>query len=108
MPAALAAQVHDACERSGKSPSRLIREVLEAAFKDEKLVITPPPAIPAKMYRITNDMHRLFASVSNNMNQMTRRLNYDHLNRLVSDKTYAAVNDQLAILIRVLESRLPP
>ncbi|WP_194726832.1 hypothetical protein [Noviherbaspirillum malthae] len=108
----LTKSLHDkvmvACKAGGMSASRFIRETLQAAFDNERVVIQPAPPIPAKMKELNRNMLRLFASVSNNMNHIARRLHYDYLNDRCSDKTYAAVAEQLAILTRVMVSRLPP
>lgn len=108
LPHALAAQVRAVSDQAGITPSRFIHDVIEASFKNGTVVLTPPPPIPPKMESLSDEVHRLFASVSNNFNQLTKRVHFDHLNGLVSDKTYATVNTQLGILIRVLEARLPP
>ncbi|WP_151639283.1 MULTISPECIES: hypothetical protein [Noviherbaspirillum] len=108
LPKPLHDQVKAACKAGGMSASRFIRETLQAAFDNDKVVIKPVPPVPAKMKELTRDMYRLFASVANNTNQLAKRVHYDHLNDRCSDKTYAAVAEQLAILNRVMVSRLPP
>lgn len=50
----------------------------------------------------------LFAALGNNMNQLAKRLHYDHLNGIVTDQTYQAVLEQLHLINRILCSRLPP
>ncbi|WP_194726470.1 hypothetical protein [Noviherbaspirillum malthae] len=108
LPKPLHDKVMAACKAGGMSASRFVRETLQAAFDKGQVIIKPPSPVPAKMKVLTRDMHRLYASVSNNTNQIAKRVHFDHLNDRCSDKTYAAVAEQLAILNRVMVSRLPP
>ncbi|WP_151638094.1 MULTISPECIES: hypothetical protein [Noviherbaspirillum] len=108
MPKWLLAEVADKSAEAEITVSRFVRDAVEAAIENKTIVINPRPAIPPKMKVMNHELHRLFASVSNNCNQLARRVHYDHLNKQITDKTYAAVAEQLAILIRVLEARLPP
>ncbi|WP_151639020.1 hypothetical protein [Noviherbaspirillum aerium] len=108
LPPSVHMQLQDACKTANVTPSRFIRDLVTAAMNGEKLEIHPPPPVPEKMKALNRDMYRHFAAASNNCNQIAKRLHYDHLNGKVSNTTYAAVAEQLAILTRVIVSRLPP
>lgn len=80
-----------------------LSEYLRRAVISHETVIHAAPRLNHADQKLLN----LYAALGNNLNQITRRLHYDHLNALVTDRTYQAVLEQLHLINRVLCSRLP-
>lgn len=95
---------YDALLQKSKAASLSLSAYLRRAVIGNETVIQAAPRLNHADCRLLS----LYAALGNNMNQVARRLHYDHLNGRVTDQTYQAVLEQLHLLNRVLCSRLPP
>lgn len=95
---------YDALLQKCQAANMRLSEYLRRAVLGNETVIQAAPRLNYADRRLLS----LYSALGNNMNQLTKRLHYDHLNGLVTDETYQAVLEQLHLINRVLCSRLPP
>ncbi|GIZ52494.1 plasmid mobilization protein [Noviherbaspirillum aridicola] len=95
---------YDALLQKCQTANLRLSEYLRRTIIGNETVIRAAPRLNYADRRLLS----LYSALGNNMNQISKRLHFDHLNGLVTNDTYQAVLEQLHLINRILCSRLPP